>query len=52
MMYFPSNCGVWVLPEARWAEPSEHFEFAGSVMIHIIVHAEASATSEVLFIGA
>ncbi|CAK9046519.1 unnamed protein product [Durusdinium trenchii] len=24
----------------RWAEPSEHFEFAGSVMIHIIVHAE------------
>jgi hypothetical protein len=24
----------------RWSEPTEHFEFAGSVMIHIMVHAE------------
>ncbi|CAE8637733.1 unnamed protein product [Polarella glacialis] len=24
----------------KWAEPTEHFEFAGSVLIHILVHAE------------
>eukprot|EP00931_Biecheleriopsis_adriatica_P060678 TRINITY_DN36453_c0_g1_i1.p1 TRINITY_DN36453_c0_g1~~TRINITY_DN36453_c0_g1_i1.p1 ORF type:complete len:3105 (+),score=627.80 TRINITY_DN36453_c0_g1_i1:59-9373(+) len=24
----------------KWAEPTEHFEFAGSVMIHIMVHSE------------
>ncbi|CAL1138291.1 unnamed protein product, partial [Cladocopium goreaui] len=24
----------------KWSEPTEHFEFAGSVMIHIMVHAE------------
>ncbi|CAE7611417.1 cmk-1 [Symbiodinium natans] len=31
--------GCFAIAE-KWAEPTEHFEFAGSVLIHILVHAE------------
>ena len=40
----------WTLASSqfRWFEPTEHFEFAGSVMIHIMVHAEVLCAWQLL----